>query len=124
MPTISHLQVVNDPTAFLSRSTLVLIGRRSSLQAAEIPALAGVDAETWTAMLERTDPGDRGASATTWVGTRKVVAGLLPEPCSRHNSPSRAWAIPGLVKGALRVLNGKERARDYDPRPATDTQEG
>ncbi len=29
-----------------------------------------------------------------------------------------------LVKGALRVLNGKERARDYDPRPATDTQEG
>ncbi len=97
MPTISHLQVIADPTNVLDRSTLVLIGRRSALRATEIPDLAGVDPETWTAMLGRTDPGDRGASATTWVGTRKVVAGVLPEPCSRHNSPSRAWAIPGLA---------------------------
>ena len=77
----------------------LVIGRADALRSADdIREGLGVSADTWSALLERTKSGDAGASATTWVGDRKVIIGVLPEPCSRHNSPSRAWAIPGLVK--------------------------
>jgi probable aminopeptidase NPEPL1 len=51
-------------------------------------------------MVKRADPGDAGRLETTHVGDRalKICAGVLPEVCSRHNTPSRAWAIPGLVR--------------------------
>ncbi len=79
-------------------STLVIIGRAERLRSADCLALSGLDAATRDAMLARTKGGDRGASAATFVGARKVVLGVLPEPCSRHNSPSRSWAIPALAR--------------------------
>ena len=87
------------PDLLASTAAVLVIGRIDALRAAErVQEGIGVDAETWAAMLDRTQPGDAGASATTWVGARKITLGVLPEACSRHNSPSRAWAIPGLVK--------------------------
>jgi probable aminopeptidase NPEPL1 len=83
-------------------NTLLLIGRKARLSAAFGPLASalGVSEQTWTAMLASITPGDAGGSATTWVGGRKIVVGMTPEHCSRHNSPSRAWAIPGLVREA------------------------
>ena len=84
---------------------VLLLGRASALAASPWPARLGLDAETLRAMLAAARPGDAGATASTFLGTRRVVVGVLPEACSRHNSPSRAWAIPGLV-GALRGAKG------------------
>jgi probable aminopeptidase NPEPL1 len=93
--------VLGDDLDLLNQAPLVvLIGRKGSLQASGLASRLGVAAETWTAMLDPLDGGDGGASTSTFVGTRQVVIGLLPEPCSRHNSPSRAWAIPGLAARA------------------------
>jgi probable aminopeptidase NPEPL1 len=89
----AHLsrELLEDATA------VAVIGRASRLAAvADVPAMLGVDAASWAAMLDRTKAGDGGASAVTWVGRRKIVMGVLPEPCSRHNSPSRAWAVPAI----------------------------
>ena len=78
----------------------VVIGRADRLRDPAVVAAAGVDEATWEAMVEATKPGDGGARAETWVGGAKVVMGVLPEVCSRHNSPSRAWAIPSLAGAA------------------------
>jgi len=84
---------------------VVLLGRAAALGASPWPARLGLDAETLRAMLAAARPGDAGATASTFLGARRVVLAVLPEACSRHNSPSRAWAIPGLV-GALRGAKG------------------
>lgn len=80
--------------------TVVAIGRAAALKARGLDATLGVPADTWAAMIDATAPGDGGSKAETWVGARKVVVGVLPEACSRHNSPSRAWAIPALAAAA------------------------
>lgn len=82
-------------------NTLLLIGRKARLSEADaLRDAVGISDETWQAMIDSISPGDAGASAVTWVGGRKVVIGVTPDVCSRHNSPSRAWAIPGLVRAA------------------------
>lgn len=88
----------DDPT--IAAQCRVVIGRAERLRTDAVLAWTGLSAETRDAMLEATSPGDAGAKAETWVGARKVVLGVLPEACSRHNSPSRAWAIPALAKAA------------------------
>lgn len=82
------------------------MGRKQQLLRAQALGLVPVDAQVWAAMVGELDPNDSGASASTWVGGRRVTAAALPEHCSRHNSPSRAWAIPGLVRGALPRKDG------------------
>lgn len=79
-------------------TTVVVLGRKHRLAEAPLVPQLGISEETWAAMLDATKPGDAGAHTTTWVGARKVVVGVLPEVCSRHNSPSRAWAVPGIAK--------------------------
>jgi probable aminopeptidase NPEPL1 len=95
MPTTTRLALGTGSLA--SEGTLLVIGRRARLLALA-PSLP-VPGETWEAMVRTTQPGDFGASTSTWVGTRKVIAGVLPENCTRNNPPSRAWAIAGLAKG-------------------------
>ncbi len=92
--------------------TLVVVGRADRLAAADVlAALPDGVAAVWPAMLASVSPGDAGGSTTTWVeGTpSRVVVGVLPEPCSRHNSPSRPHAVASLVgkapaKGDVSVL--------------------
>ena len=100
MHTPTTLTLADETTSFSGHDTLVFIGRAERLRSGVIREHVPVPAETWDAMLNRAEPGDAGASETTWVGTQKVVAGVLPEPCSRHNSASRAWAIPRLAAQA------------------------
>ncbi len=98
MPTHTDITFTADLDAFADLPQVVVIGRRQRLEDPALRAAVGVDDDTWTAMLDDADPGDGGASAETRVGKRRVVVGVLPERCSRHNSPSRAWAIPALVE--------------------------
>jgi probable aminopeptidase NPEPL1 len=84
----------------LDGRAVVVIGRAERLGCEEVLGWTGLSAETRDAMLAATVPGDGGSAAEAWVGAQKVVLGVLPEVCSRHNSPSRAWAIPGLAKRA------------------------
>ena len=98
MPTLTRLACCPDPAALEGTETLVVVGRRAALGSDRIQALVPVPAETWQAMLARTEPGDAGGVTSTWIGARKVVLAALPEACSRHMSPTRAWAIPGLVR--------------------------
>lgn len=101
----THIHLPDDLSSDLlaAATAVAVIGRAARLQAAtDLAGRLGVPEDAWAAILDRTKGGDKGASTTTWVGKKKVVVGVLPEPCSRHNSPSRAWAIPGLaatVKG-------------------------
>ncbi len=98
MPTQTRLAYSPDPSALSTTSTLVVLGRREALKRDEIREQVPVPTETWDAMLERTEAHDTGSSTSTWVGNRKIVVGVLPEACSRHMSPTRAWAVPGLAR--------------------------
>jgi probable aminopeptidase NPEPL1 len=99
MSTEIRLPAQPTPDLLSSVPVALVIGRADALRAADrVREGLGVPEDTWATMLDRTKPGDSGASSSTWIGSRKILVGVLPEACSRHNSPSRAWAIPGLVK--------------------------
>lgn len=104
MPTT--VTVHDAPSAVTGHPQLVFVGRAERLLADATLALLpdGVDRGAWARMVKGTDAGDTGRAATTWPasGPEKVCAVVLPEPCSRHNPPSRAWAIPALVRGATK----------------------
>lgn len=84
--------------------TLLIFGRRASM----VPKVIGqvvpdsVEDDVLAAMVGKGGAGDHGRSSSTWTTepVRKLVVGVLPEVCSRHNSPARAWAIPGIVRAA------------------------
>lgn len=99
MPTDTTLRYLSHaPTdADTQGRCLVVIGRAARLKSDGVLTLTGLSAATRDAMVEAAAPGDAGAAQQTWQGGQKVVLGVLPEVCSRHNSPSRAWAIPGLA---------------------------
>ncbi|MCB9766454.1 MAG: leucyl aminopeptidase family protein [Alphaproteobacteria bacterium] len=107
MPLSSQVTCSSDPSSIQDAAVLVVIGRKARLQAPSVRALVPVSDDVWDAMLGQTDGGDGGASASSWAGACRVIAGVLPEPCSRHNSPSRAWAIPALAREAR---GGKDAA--------------
>jgi len=106
MSTRTKLIYTSDLAVFSDLQTLVFIGRASDLSKSELRNQAGLDEPTWQTMIDSCEPGDAGNHTTTWRAGRKIVVALLPEVCSRHNAPSRAWAIPGLAKLAL----GKDNA--------------
>ena len=118
MSTRAKLTYTSDLSVFPTLKTLVIIGRAADLKAASIRTHAGLDEPTWETMIDSCEPGDGGNSTGTWRGGRHIVVGILPEVCSRHNAPSRAWAIPGLAKkaiskedaGIILVLNQNEHA--------------
>ncbi len=107
MPVHTDLTYTTDLSTFSRRRTLAVIGRKDRLRDPALRERLDIPAASWEAMLERTEGGDSGGAATTWIGRRKVIAGVLPEACSRHNSPSRAWAVPGLAR---RVDGGEDAA--------------
>ncbi|MEO0605100.1 MAG: hypothetical protein AAF211_26965, partial [Myxococcota bacterium] len=92
------------PQAVLQHDTLLIVGRKTRLLESDVLALlpSKFPRATWDAMVRRCDPGDWGRTVTTWnsEAPTRVAAGVLPEVSSRHNSASRAYAIPGLVSSA------------------------
>ncbi len=87
--------------------TLIVVGRHARLLGEDVRAHLPTELSptAWEAMVRSAEPGDQGFSAETWIDARprKVVAVVLPEECSRHNSPSRAWAIRAQLKSAARA---------------------
>ncbi len=95
------LTFTHDLVTHAERSHWTVIGRKHLLgDPAILSLLPSLPEGVWTEMLGKGDPGDHGRTATTYTGTRpsRLTAAILPEACSRHNTPSRAAAIPGLVK--------------------------
>jgi probable aminopeptidase NPEPL1 len=92
------------PPAIESCETLLFIGRAERLLSEQVKALlpASLNPSAWVDMVKRSSPGDGGRLASSYTGgaPKKVCAGVLPEVCSRHNTASRSWAIPALVRGA------------------------
>ncbi|MEZ4237675.1 MAG: leucyl aminopeptidase family protein [Myxococcota bacterium] len=97
---------------------LLVVGRAARLVQPDVLALlpAGLPEPLFRQMVRKTEPGDHGRVATTWLdgAPSRLHVGVLPEACSRHNAPSRAWAIPAMVsaasKGNLGVVLALEHA--------------
>ena len=96
----------------------LFIGRRDRLLGDDVAAiLPDGTAKLWDTLLDATSPGDFGAHTSTYLtdGDR-LVAGVLPEACSRHNTPTRAHAITKIVmdaappKGEVAVVVALEEA--------------
>ncbi len=113
----THLAFVRSDS-LPAAATLVVVGRADRLGADDVvAALPEGVAAVWPSMLESVSAGDAGGATTTWVdGTpSRVVVGVLPEPCSRHNSPARPHAVASLVgkapsKGDVAVLLAVDEA--------------
>lgn len=100
MPTTVDLCWGAPPHPSASASSVVLIGRRAQLEAPSALRWTGLSEDTREAMLATVPTRDTGVAVSTFIGGRQVVLGVLPEACSRHNAPSRAWAIPELARKA------------------------
>jgi probable aminopeptidase NPEPL1 len=102
MPTT--LSFHSAPDALRDASVLLFIGRRERLLSDAVRALLppGVSPAMWTNMLGTGTVADDGRVAATWLDGRpeRLLAGLLPDACSRHNTPGRSWAVPHLVAAA------------------------
>ena len=106
MPVIADLVFCADAGAVDHAADLLVIGRKEALLGAALQDALRLPAETWRAMLERAESSDTGALVSGFVGSRRIMAGVLPEACSRHNPPARTLAIPDLA----RRLDGKASA--------------
>jgi len=96
--------------ALSASTTLLVIGRKERLLSPAVRSLlpATLAPAIWTSMIGPGASTDDGRTTATWLEGRleRVVVGILPEACSRHNTPSRAWATPHLVpaaRGAARL---------------------
>ncbi len=90
----------------------LVVGRKKRLESAHVTDHLPTDAKrVWKKLLTKVSVGDDGGSATTFLGTTgaQLSVCVLPENCSRHNSPARVHAITkqvkahGLGKGRTRV---------------------
>lgn len=106
MPVFADLKFTTTLPDPAQLTDLMVLGRKEALRAPAVVAALKLPEEAWSAMLGRAEPGDAGVVLTTFVGARRILAAVLPEACSRHNSPSRAWAIPDLA----RRLDGRAEA--------------
>ena len=88
--------------AAASAESLLVVGRKHSLQnEAFKDFLTPQHRAALDAILDELDPGDDGKAASSWSGVEGVgllVVCLLPEACSRHNTPTRSYNITALLK--------------------------
>lgn len=89
-------------------SQLVLLGRKERLLRPDAAAASTLAPSLWEQMVRSAEARNAGRAVGTFRegAPERVTAAVLPETCSRHNSPSRAWAVPGLLQGKV----GKGRA--------------
>ncbi len=99
------LEFTADPSTLFdtdSTTTLQVIGRRKALTRDAVrEILPEAVHAVWGDML-RGDPGDQGRHATTYAEgiVKRITACVLPEHCSRHNSPARTFVWPRLLNNA------------------------
>ncbi len=87
--------------------TFVFVGRKDRLLHADITTLLPPGtAALWDRLLSCVTPGDEGGASSTLTtpttpasGDRlvRLVVCVLPEACSRHNTPTRAHALTALL---------------------------
>jgi probable aminopeptidase NPEPL1 len=105
MPTELHFRSL--PLSPADADALVLVGRRDRLLAADVAAhLPGPALAVLPALLDAVSTGDEGGAASTLLPVdagaaaatpKRLVVCVLPEACSRHNSPARPHAIAALL---------------------------
>jgi len=85
--------------------SLVLVGRKQGLESDSLKALLTPhQTAALSAILQELKPGDDGKATTSWSGvegTSRLIVCLLPEHCSRHNTPTRSYSITALLKKQL-----------------------
>ncbi len=90
--------------------SLLVIGTRAAFSKARLPdALPPSLCDLLIDLVSDLSPGLSGASASTLTGQkpRRLIAGVLPQEVSRHNSPSRAEGVRHLVKSSGVGKKGK-----------------
>jgi probable aminopeptidase NPEPL1 len=96
------LAFYREPRDLPLSDNLLIIGRAHQLRGPAVAALlpGAVPPGVWEAMIAGGTVTDDGRLAVTWLPGRpaRLAAGLLPDECSRHNTPSRAWAVPHLLR--------------------------
>ena len=91
-----------------STGPLVFAGSKERLSGSGVADLLPPSVRpVWASLLDvaASGSGDLGGSASTWASDvappRKVVACVLPAPCSRHNAPSQPHALASLLASSL-----------------------
>ena len=100
----TELELLEAPLDPSAADALFLIARRARWADEDLLAQVPADVRPLLpALLEAASPGDDGAVVSTWSVARgvdapqRVVLGVLPEACSRHNAPSRSHAVAHLL---------------------------
>ena len=85
-------------------NNLLVLGRKGQILKDNLADFFNLSVDTWGTI---TNLLQTRSKVTSIQKTREVRVALLPETCSRHNTPSRAWAVTDLCK----LVSGKE---DWD----------
>jgi probable aminopeptidase NPEPL1 len=94
----STLSFSTDPDSFLTSPMRVFVGRRERLLADDVRAWVPDElTPIFEDIVRAIEPGDDGRSTTTWTAQGKVVIAVLPDRCSRHNTPTRSWSLANLL---------------------------
>jgi probable aminopeptidase NPEPL1 len=105
----ARLVFVADSSQLQGADSFVFLGRAERLLDPKVRHLVPptVGDGVYTQMVNKSEPGDSGRAVSTWTASTpsRVHAVVLPEPCSRHNAPSRATVIPGLLSGVVHKGN-------------------
>lgn len=92
------IQIRSTPADLDAVQTLTVIGRRARLE--EVLDHLPASAHAFWPSLIKGDPGDHGRTTSTLLpegGLQRLTAAVLPEICSRHNTPARTWVYPRLL---------------------------
>jgi probable aminopeptidase NPEPL1 len=94
MPTQSTVQISSQIN---SSNNLLIIGRKEHLNQDNLCTHLEVPQECWKDIFSILVKKNK---VVTIQNGREIIIAILPEACSRHNSPSRAWAITDLCNFA------------------------
>jgi probable aminopeptidase NPEPL1 len=90
--------------ALKGADAIVVIGLKDRLGDDDVLSqLAPGYLPVWKDMVASLSAKDSAASTSTWVTGKKplrLMAGVLPSSCSRHNTPSRSHSITSLLRRA------------------------
>jgi len=103
----ASLSFVSAAAAVSPAEVLVLVGRKSALSSASLNSyLPEALRPVLSQIIEELVPGDDGKATSSWTAAEqpaRLVVCVLPEHCSRHNTPTRAYSITALLKKQLKL---------------------